>query len=349
MDKLNLVVIGYGGMGEWHVERALTSDVVTLRGVYDIKAERNELAESRGIHAYPSFEAVLEDPTVDIVTVAIPNDEHESVCIRAMKAGKNVICEKPVALDCDSLQRMMDVADKTGKVFSVHQNRRWDVDFLAMKQVAHSGEIGNLIRIESRIQGSRGIPSDWRGKKEYGGGMLYDWGVHLIDQVLQIIPDPITAVDCRFDHITNDEVDDGFRLDVTFAGGKSAYVEVGTYNFLKMPRFYMRAQKGSAKIDNWREECQVVKCTHWHENEVLPVPLAAGLTKTMAPRDELTTETYSIPRPEPDVHDYYRNFCRAVRGEEPQTVTHPQMMRVLRVIEAGFVSAEQNQVIQVNI
>ncbi len=345
MSKLKLAVIGCGGMGGWHVQHALDSDVVELLGVYDIKPERNALAESRGIHAYGSFEEVLADEQVDLLTVAIPNDDHESVCIRAMEAGKHVICEKPVTLSCDSLQRMIDTANRTGRVFSVHQNRRWDVDYLAMQQLANSGEIGDVIRVESRIHGSRGIPSDWRGIKKYGGGMLYDWGIHLIDQVMLVIPETVTGVNCRFDHITNQEVDDGFRLDITFASGKTAYVEVGTYNFIAMPRFYMRAQKGSALITDWREKCKVVRCKYWHESEVLPVETAAGLTKTMAPRDEVTTDTYELEKPLSDVHDYYRNFVKAVAGEAPQLVTHQQMMRVLRVIEAAFSSVETGQTI----
>ena len=345
MKKIQLAVIGYGGMGGWHTRHALESDVVELRGIYDILPEKRALAESRGIHAYGSFEEVLADPAVELVTVAIPNDQHESVCIRALEAGKHVICEKPVTLDCASLQRMFDAADAAGRRFTVHQNRRFDVDFLAMKQLHDSGEIGDFIRLESRIHGSRGIPSDWRGIKQYGGGMLYDWGIHLIDQVMQILTAPVTKIDCRFDHITNEEVDDGFRLDMTFADGKTAYVEVGTYNFIAMPRFYLRAKKGSAMITDWREECRVVKCTHWHENEVLPVQTAAGLTKTMAPRVELTTQSDTIPQPASDVHDFYRNFVRAIRGEEEQLVTHPQMMRVMRVIEAAFTSAEEDRVV----
>ena len=102
-------------------------------------------------------------------------------------------------------------------------------------------------------------------------------------------------------------------------------------------------------ITDWREKCQVVKCTHWHESEVLPVETAAGLTKTMAPRDELTTDTYALERPASDVHDYYRNIVAAIRGEATQIVTHAQMMRVMRVIEASFTSAEENRVVECRI
>lgn len=343
MEKKNLVVIGYGGMGGWHVDHARKSDVVNLMGIYDIKPERAALARSRGIFAYDSLDAVLRDPAVDLVTVAIPNDSHLDVVLKALGAGKNVICEKPVALSTGDLQKMFDAADRRGRLFTVHQNRRWDVDFLAMKQLVQSGEIGPMLRIESRIHGSRGIPSDWRGERVHGGGMLYDWGVHLIDQVLQLLPEKLESVYCTFDHITNQEVDDGFKLELAFESGKTAHVEVGTYNFIAMPRFYLQCEKGTAMITDWREKCQVVRCDHWHESEVLPVETAAGLTKTMAPRDSVTTTTYELERPASDVHDFYRNVCRAIDGKEEQLVTHPQMMRVLRVIEAAFASVEQGQ------
>ena len=344
--KKNLVVIGYGGMGTWHTQHALKSDVVNLAGVYDINPEKNKLAEERGIFAYDSYEAVLADEKVDLITVAIPNDSHKEVVIRALEAGKNVICEKPVSMDSAELDEMIAASEKSGKLFSVHQNRRFDVDFLAMKQIKQSGELGELINIESRIHGSRGIPSDWRGEKEHGGGMLLDWGVHLIDQVLQIFDEKIDKIYCVFDHITNKEVDDGLKMTIYFEGGKSAFIEVGTYNFIPMPRFYLRAEKGSAIITDWREKCKVAKCKYWHESEVLPVQTAAGLTKTMAPRDSVTMDEYELEKPASDVHDYYRNFCAAIDGEAEQLVTHPEMRRVMKVMEACFESDRLGQVVK---
>ena len=340
MKKMKAAIVGYGGMGGWHAEHLLKSDVAELAGIYDIKEERCELAKSRGIYAYGSFEELLADASVELITVAIPNDVHEEVVVAALNAGKNVICEKPVTLSLESLDRMIEAAKKNGVRFSVHQNRRWDVDYLAMKQIHDSGEIGKVLNLESRIHGSRGIPSDWRGEKKYGGGMLYDWGIHLIDQALMIFGWDVKSVYCICDNITNKEVDDGFRLDINFKSGQRATIEVGTYNFIAMPRFYMRAEKGTVLLTDWREEAQVVKCTHWHENEVLPVKTAAGLTKTMAPRNELTTDTYRVARPVSDVHDYYRNFIGAIRGECEQFVTHEQMRIDLAVILAAFRSAE---------
>ena len=348
MEKMKFAVIGYGGMGGWHTKYIGGSDVAALAGVYDIKPERNELAESRGIHAFASLDEVLNDKTVEAVTVAVPNDDHEEIVIKALEAGKHVICEKPVTLTPESLERMIAAAKKNGKIFTTHQNRRWDKDYLAMKLIHDSGMLGEVFNIESRVHGNRGIPSDWRKEKVHGGGMLYDWGIHLIDQMLMIFGfENLESVYCVCDHITNKEVDDGFRLDLNFMNGQLATVEIGTYNFISMPRFYLRAEKGTAIIQDWREETKVVECTSWNESNIAPVKTAAGITKTMAPRDDMTTRTYTIPQPESDVHDFYRNFVKAARGEEPQFVTHDQMRTDLKAIMAAFESAKSGKTVPI--
>lgn len=347
MKKMKVAVVGYGGMGGWHVKHILASDVVELAGIYDINPEKQEKAISREIRSYASYEELLADKEVELVTVATPNDVHEELVIQALNAGKNVICEKPVTLSLESLERMIEAAERNGRRFTTHQNRRWDVDYLAMKQIHDSGEIGKVINIESRVHGSRGIPGDWRREKRYGGGMLYDWGIHLIDQILMIFGfDQVESVYCIADYITNKEVDDGFRLDINFKSGERATLEIGTSNYIAMPRFFLRAEQGTAMIADWKDETKVVKRTYAQEGEVVPVQTAAGLTKTMAPRDEVTTETYRIPCPASDVHDFYRHYVNAIRTGGAQDVTYDQMRTDLRVILAAFESVETGKVVK---
>ena len=261
--------------------------------------------------------------------------------VRLLKSGHNVVCEKPVALSVASFDRMTEAARESGKLFTVHQNRRWDVDFLAIKEIVESGKIGAPVNIESRIHGSRGIPSDWRCHKQYGGGMILDWGVHLIDQILQIVPDKIEKIYCETTHITTDEVDDG--------NGVRSLIEVGTYNFLALPRFYLQAKKGSALITDWRQNAHVAYCKAWNEADVLPVQTAAGITKTMAPRDAITLDEYDWTRPSSDVHDFYRNLVAAIDGKAEPIVTLPEARRVLRVMEEAFNSAASGSAISVSI
>ncbi|MBR3681413.1 MAG: Gfo/Idh/MocA family oxidoreductase [Clostridia bacterium] len=347
--KKRIAVIGYGGQGAWHADHALRSDVVELAGVYDIRETRNDAARARGIFVYDSLDAVIADETVEIVVCATPNDAHLDVVVRSLLGGKNVVCEKPASLSVSDFDKMTEAEARSGKLLTVHQNRRWDVDFLAIKSLVESGEIGEVINVESRIHGSRGIPSDWRCHKEPGGGMILDWGVHLIDQIMQLIPEKVTRIFCPVTNVTTDEVDDGFTLRMDFESGKRATVEVGTYNFIAMPRFYMQAKDGSALIEDWRKNCRVARLLAWCEKDVTPVQTAAGITKTMAPRDELTIKSYELSRPVSDVHDFYRNLVRAIDGKEEQLIKNCEVRRVLRVMEECFVSAATGNAVSVDI
>ena len=347
--KKKLAIVGYGGQGAWHAGRAEQSDCIELKGIYDIAEKRVRAAKEKGIYTYSSLSELVSDPDVDVVLCATPNDVHKDIVIEALRGGKHVVCEKPVALSVSELDEMIDVSRECGRIFTVHQNRRWDVDFLAIKSLIDSGEIGEVLNIESRVHGSRGIPSDWRCHKPQGGGMILDWGVHLIDQMLKLIPDTLTEVYCRVTNITTDEVDDGFHLHLGFAGGAAATVEVGTYNFIAMPRFYMQCKNGSAFIENWQKKCQVARLKGWCEKDVLPVQTAAGITKTMAPRDEITIDSYELDIPTSDVHDFYRNLAAAIDGKDEPTVKLSEVRRVMQVMEAAFASAESREVLKVSI
>ena len=349
MTKKRLAIVGYGGQGAWHAVWAGKSDVVELAGIYDIAEKRVNAAKENGIHTYASLEELVSDPGVDIVLCATPNDVHKDIVITALNAKKHVICEKPVALSVGDFDEMVKAAKDNGKLLSVHQNRRWDVDFLAIKSLIDSGEIGETINIESRIHGSRGIPSDWRCHKPQGGGMILDWGVHLIDQMMQLIPEKVKKIYCEITNITTDEVDDGFNLHLIYESGKRATIEVGTYNFIAMPRFYMQCKNGSALIEDWQKKCKVSKLKAWNEKEVLPVQTAAGITKTMAPRDEITLDFYEIDRPTSDVHDFYRNLVLAIDGKEEQLIKNCEVRRVLLIMLAAFKSWESGNALDVDI
>ena len=344
-QKKGIAIVGYGGMGSHHGRMIEPVEEVYVCGTYDIKEDRQQAAKEAGLTPYPSFEAVLKAPEVDIVLIATPNDLHKEIAIAAMNAGKHVICEKPVTMHAVDLQEMLDCAEKNGVVFSVHQNRRWDEDFRTMEHVIGTGVLGKVFRLESRVHGCRGIPGDWRQRKAQGGGMLLDWGVHIIDQMLLMIPEKITHVSCRFDHITNDEVDDGFECTLWFESGVTAYLQVGTSNFINLPRWYVQGHNGTAVIEDWNQPCKAVYATGAPQGDATPIVTAAGLTKTMAPREDENIRREEYPIVRCDVRDFYRNFAAAVDGKEPQAVPNDQVMRVLRLLEVLHESDEKRQIL----
>ncbi len=345
-QEMKIAIVGLGGMGDWHRQLIESIDGLTLAGIYDIKEERQEYAREKKVHVYNSFEELLADESVDFCLIATPNDLHKPLAIAAMKAGRHVVSEKPVTLSSADLQEMIDASKETGKLFTVHQNRRWDEDFLTMKKIYKENLLGDVFRIESRVHGSRGIPGDWRQEKEHGGGMVLDWGVHLLDQILLMMEGiKLKKVYSTVTHITNQLVDDGFTTSLLFENGTEVIVEVGTSNFVNLPRWYMLGANGTAIIEDWNLKGEIVSAKGQNEKDVVPVITAAGLTKTMAPRRDDTIAKTELPIVKSDIRDFYRNVMKAIRGEEEIIVKLPEVARVMRLMETVFESAEKKQVI----
>lgn len=341
----HVVIVGYGGMGGQHAKMLNGVERMNIIGTYDISEERQQDARDNGYDTYESLNEVLADDKVDIVLIATPNNLHKEIAVKSLEAGKNVICEKPVTMNSEELQVILDTAKKHHKVFAVHQNRRWDEDFLVIKKLYDNKELGEVFNIEQRIHGSRGIPGDWRHEKEYGGGMMLDWGVHIIDRITVLIPEKITDIYCKMSYVLGNEVDDGFKLLLTFESGKTAVFEVGTCNYISLPIWYMTGTEGSVTIEDWDMNGKIAKLTNHQDKDATPIEAGAGLTKTMAPRGENTVNEYPLPRIESDVREFYHNFMDVIEGNSELFVKNDEVMRVMKIMEAAFKSSELNKVV----
>jgi predicted dehydrogenase len=359
MRDYNLAIVGLGGMGNWHRE-IINSDAwfgadspnsggiehLSAVGAYDMQPERQAFAKEHGLTPYSSYDELLGDPGIDIALISVPNDLHAPMAIKALEAGKHVVCEKPVAMNSAEFADMIAASKKAGKVLAVHQNRRWDADYLTAKKLYGDGVLGDVFRIESRVHGSRGIPGDWRGLPEHGGGMVMDWGVHILDQALQMVPEKVTNVFASLTHVTNELVDDGFSAELTFENGLAFLLEVGTSNFISLPRWYILGRDGSAVIDTFAVDGKIVRVTDWDKNDAVPIRTAAGLTKTMAPRTDDTIREEPLPAVNSDIRDFYRNYVSAVSGEAELAVSLDSVMRNMKLMEAVFESARLGQAIR---
>jgi scyllo-inositol 2-dehydrogenase (NADP+) len=205
--------------------------------------------------------------------------------------------------------------------------------------------LGDVFKIESRVHGSRGIPGDWRQEASRGGGMLLDWGVHIIDQALMMIPEKVKKVYASFTHITNELVDDGFSVELTFESGLVYALEVGTSNFIQLPRWYVLGQNGTAVVRDWDLSGEMVRVTDWSKNDAVPIVTAAGLTKTMAPRTSETIKTEKLPIVQSDIKGFYKNVIATIEGREEIIVQLPEVMRVIELMETIVNSATKHQVI----
>jgi len=156
----------------------------------------------------------------------------------------------------------------------------------------------------------------------------------------------IKSVYATLNYVTNMEADDGFFVDLLFDNGIHYLVDVGTSNFITLPRWLILGQDGTMWMDNWGNDARIVCAKGKDDKDVQPVITSAGLTKTMAPRREDTIQEVAIPDLWPDMTEYYRNIVDHLEGKADLYVTLPQMTRVMKLIEAVFESAKTGKVIE---
>lgn len=345
---MNIGIIGYGGMGRAHQENIPSDEDFHVTAVYDINPQKVDAAKAKGFTPYYTLEDFLADKSIDLAVIATPNNFHRELAVAALRAGKHVVCEKPAAMSCAELREMTDTAKECGRVFTVHQNRRWDTDFRIVKKAVDENVIGTPFYIESRVQGANGVPGDWRCVKEAGGGMLLDWGVHLIDQMMYMIKSPVTEVYAHLLSVKFPGVDDNLKVMLKFKNGLSALVEVDTYCFIPLPRWHVTGDAGTLVVNGWDCTGEVKRANRVKMNyEPGIVYTASGPTRTMAPRPVETVETLPLPQPpeQSNWREFYRNvgnvIADAVEDTAELAVKPAEVMRVLRVIEAAFESSEK--------
>lgn len=337
-------IIGFGGMGSWHYENIKTKiPRINVKGIYDIREQATLKAHESGLFVYPTLDALLEDSSISLITIAVPNNFHKDLSIRCLRAGKHVICEKPVTMNAAELVEIIEVSRETGMLFSVHHNRRWDKDYVTLRKILNEGTIGKPYFIESRVQGSRRAMHGWRGYKLNGGGMVLDWGVHLLDQLMYMIDSPVVSVSAHLFNIFTEEVDDNIKLFIRFENGVSGMLEMSTNCFITLPRWHVSCYDGTAVIEDWKCNGRMVKLNtdavmEWSDDIVYT---EAGPTRTMAPRPVQTTTELPLPEVETDWSDYYNNIVDVLDGRAELIVKPEQVLRVMKVIDLIF-EADKN-------
>ncbi len=149
--------------------------------------------------AWPSVEipatpdALIARPDIDLIVIPTPNDTHFPLAAKALAAGKHVVVDKPFTLTSAEACELIAKARAAGRLLSVFHNRRWDADFLTLRQIIESGQLGRLVHFESHFDRYRPeVRTRWRESAAPGSGLWYDLGAHLIDQSLQLFGTPET-------------------------------------------------------------------------------------------------------------------------------------------------------------
>jgi len=226
-------------------------------GVFDPTPARRELAAARGYRTVETLDALLSDGSIDAVLVATPTSMHHEHASAAISAGKHVMIEKPIALDHPQSLDLAQKAHASGVVISVFHCRRWDIDYLTVKQAIEAGVFGRLINIESRLgqwsscvgPAAREYRPNWRNEATFGGGGLYDWGSHFVDQLWQLMlpAKPVRVFAQLRGNVWTTDCDDFARVLIDFDNGAVGMCEINTTTTRPLPRWHIDGSAGSAE------------------------------------------------------------------------------------------------------
>ncbi len=188
-------LIGFGKIGERHVEYITTHREARLAGVFDTKNDRLNLFRNqyKGYRVYDSQKAILSDPEIDIVSICTPNNTHSEIAIAAMMAGKHVLVEKPMAIRKVDCEGMIHIALKTGKSLFVVKQNRFNPPVQAVRRLVEEGKLGRIYSVAVNCFWNRNEwyykQSDWKGKRKSDGGTLFTQFSHFIDIVYYLLGD----------------------------------------------------------------------------------------------------------------------------------------------------------------
>ena len=331
-------LIGYGAIARAHAASVSTTAGLRLRGICDVSTERRELAAREwGVPTHASMEDLFDDPEVGLVVVGTPPSAHADTVLAALAAGKHVVCEKPFALRVQEVDWMIDSAASRDRVLTVYQSRRWDPDYLAMRDVVRSGRIGELFYMESFIGGYSHPCDFWHSHEPISGGTIYDWGSHYFDWVLQLFPDTVKTVSAvahkRVWHdVTNS---DQVRVDLTFDGGAQATFLQSDIAAALKPKWYLLGTRG-AVVGEWREEVVTSRGPGGGlvEERLAPADSPARV-KVLRPAEEGGSHEEVLVLGRRDETGFYRNLADHLAWEEPLAVPPDEARRTVAVMEAA--------------
>ncbi len=197
-DPIRVGVIGYGAsfnMGRAHLTQMKAAGMKPV-AMAELLKDRREAAAADfpGIETYGSVAAMLKKSDVELLAIITEHYKHAALAVQCLKAGRHVVCEKPFAVTTAQCDAMIAAARKSKTLLSTYHNRHWDGCILQAMKTIRSGAIGEVVRVKAHMANYEQPADWWRSSKRISGGVLYDWGVHLLEYTLQIMNARITEV-----------------------------------------------------------------------------------------------------------------------------------------------------------
>ncbi len=323
MNKpINFVIYGCGMIANIHAISIGDTPGAVLYGACDknIKAAKR-FSEKYGVHHFETFEDVLSCNDVDAVSICTPSGTHASLCVMALNAGKNVVVEKPMAINVEQCDEIIEACERSRCKLSVISQLRTNPDILMAKEIVESGALGKIVLCDLYMKYYRSTEyynSSWRGTRAMdGGGALMNQGIHGID-LLQYIVGPIKNVKSFVKTLChNIEVEDTAVSVAEFENGAVGVIEASTAVY---PGFNRKIEINGSRGTLVLTENQISKLViEGDEVQLKDVERRQGASDA----SKLDTAEHT---------NQYINIVNAFFGKEPLLVDHIEGKKAVEII-----------------
>jgi predicted dehydrogenase len=294
-----------------------------------------------GVKLYEKAEHLGDAPAIEIVIISTPPNNHAVLSVLMIERGKHVICEKPLALSVKETDMMVAAAAQHQVHLSCHQNRRWDVDYLAIKQALEEGLLGDLFYLETFVGGYKHPCGYWHSHEPVSGGTAYDWGSHYIDWIVGLIRDRVTSIiGTRHKRVWRDVSNaDQERIQIRFAGGQEAEFLHSDIAAVRKPKWYLLGTKG-AIVGHWRDvtNYEIDPVVYFNEHSIPPTEMTPDLALYQRHHSGQVVRQ-RLPLPPREHFMFLRNIADHLLTGEPLVAPLADSIRGVAILEAAARSA----------
>ena len=330
---IRAAVIGLGRAG-WniHVRTMQEREDFDIVAVADPDPDRQQQAKKEtGAQPFDDLASLLKGCDAELIVVATASADHATHSIAALEDGRHVLTEKPMATALEDADCMLAAAENAGKILTVHQSRRWGEDFLFIQQMLKDERLGHVFFIRSGGYGySR--RNDWQTLQKYGGGLLNNNGVHIVDQCVILMESPIVDVFGDLQQILQPgDTEDHLKVVMRGENGRVVDLELTNVCAASLPSWTLMGTRGTLTVTGGTAVLRYVK-NDLASLEAIDRPLAAERKYGVEGGDEIEFEKVELEAKAPSGTSFYDQLYNAIRNGGPLPVDPATARETIRVM-----------------
>lgn len=336
MKILRTIVVGLGRIGwRYHLPRVCEHQGFDCVGVVDPLSERREEAGKEfGVKGFADLGSCLGEVSPDLVVLASPTPYHKEQAIQSFEAGCDVFCDKPMAGSLEEADAMVAAMQRCGRKLMLYQPHRVSRDVVTLRQVLDQGLIGPVYLIRhTRMSYNR--RHDWQAFQQHGGGMLNNYGAHLIDACLYLAGSRASRISCLLRSVASlGDADDVVRALIETESGVILDIDINQATAHSMPPWHVAGEHGSLVFD---DEEHAWKARYYDPGKLARVDTEKGMAaaqRRYGSGEEIPWQEATFPVADAETVEYYDNCHEYFGGTGEPLAPIEETRELMRVLDA---------------